>query len=121
MKRQHSPSSVTGKTIVIDGIEYRRLERTFDPEALFVFNKTHGSSPHNFMPEDEPIRAHFAGLSTGETFVWAAFSEGNLVGLISGTTGGEYWSQTGTGPGATSFIDEFVVHPGYRGKGIGRQ
>ena len=35
------------------GVECRRLERT-DSAALFAFNKTHGSTPHNFAPNDAP-------------------------------------------------------------------
>ncbi len=105
-----------------NGIEYRLLPRDFDPEALFEFNKLHGSTPHNFIP-DEPVRAHFNKVATGETLVWGAFdqSSGELVGFISGQSNGGYWTNTGPTPSnsSTCFINEFVVNPSYRGKRIG--
>jgi hypothetical protein len=109
----------------LDGIEYRRLAADHDPEALFAFNKEHGSTPLNFIP-DEPVRAHFGRLATGETTVWGAFAGEELAGFISGEVGGGYWRQTGPGQeatsdndGATCFINEFVVNPKFRGKRIG--
>lgn len=38
-----------------NGITYRVLERDFDPDVLFDFNKEHGTSPLNFIP-DEPVK-----------------------------------------------------------------
>ena len=38
-----------------NGITYRVLERDFNPDALFKFNKKHGTSPLNFIPE-EPVK-----------------------------------------------------------------
>ena len=76
------------------------------------------SQPLNFIPE-EPVRAHLAKLATGETVVWGAFQQDELVGFITGEVGGGYWLQTGAGEGATCFINEFVVKPGFRGKRIG--
>jgi ribosomal protein S18 acetylase RimI-like enzyme len=108
-----------------DGIEYRRLDPDYDPEALFAFNKEHGSTPLNFIP-DEPVREHFRRLATGETTVWAAFAGDEMAGFISGELGGGYWLQTGAGQehssdndGSTCFINEFVVNPKFRGKRIG--
>ena len=108
----------TSVSWVRDGIEYRALERSFDPETLFAFNKEHGSSPLNFIP-DEPVRKHFSKLATGETVVWGAFQDTELVGMITGELGGGYWLQTGAGEEATCFINEFVVNPTFRGRRIG--
>lgn len=113
------------------GIEYRQLGHEFDPELLFEFNKTHGSTPLNFIP-DGPVRKHFEGLSDGSTVVWAAFDSSveskrdGLVGFITAGRGGGYWLQT-AGDGDESngnkdntwFINEFVVQPNHRGKRIG--
>mmetsp|Transcript_7002 Transcript_7002/g.14571 ORF Transcript_7002/g.14571 Transcript_7002/m.14571 type:complete len:706 (+) Transcript_7002:178-2295(+) len=112
-------ASDLGPTWVRNGITYRRLESTYDPQVLFDFNKTHGTSPHNFIP-DEPVKAHLAKLATGETTVWGAFAEGGeLVGFITGEVGGGYWLETGDGEDSTCFINEFVVSPEHRGKRIG--
>jgi ribosomal protein S18 acetylase RimI-like enzyme len=107
-----------GKSWTVKGITYRLIERSYDPEALFQFNKTHGSTPHNFIP-DGPVREHLGKIATGETMVRGAFSGGELVGFISGECGGGYWSETGAGDNVC-FIHEFVVNPGYRGKSIGK-
>ena len=108
-----------GPTWVRNGITYRRLESTYDPQVLFDFNKTHGTTPHNFIP-DEPVKAHFAKLATGETTVWAAFAEDDeLVGFITGEVGGGYWLETSDTSNSTCFINEFVVSPTHRGKRIG--
>jgi 1,6-anhydro-N-acetylmuramate kinase len=107
-----------GGSRVINGVEYRRLEPSFDSEELFAFNKEHGSTPLNFIP-DEAVRAHLARIATGETIVWAAFCEGELAGFISGEKGGGYWTQTGAGEDPCCFINEFVVAPKWRGKRIG--
>jgi GNAT superfamily N-acetyltransferase len=107
-----------GGTRVITGVEYRRLEPSFDSEALFAFNKEHGSTPLNFIPDDA-VRAHLSRIATGETIVWAAFCEGELAGFISGEKGGGYWMQTGAGEEPCCFINEFVVAPKWRGKRIG--
>jgi anhydro-N-acetylmuramic acid kinase len=105
---------------VRNGIEYKQLDRDFDPAVLFDFNKKHGTSPLNFIP-DEPVKAHFAKVKTGETTVWGAFdvATGSMAGFITGEVGGGYWLQTGTGEKSTCFINEFVVSPEYRGKRIG--
>lgn len=103
----------------IKGIEYREIEWTYDSEKLFQFNKKHGSTPHNFIP-DGPVREHFSKISTGLTTVWGAFHNGELVGLISAEDGGGYWLATGPGENAVSFIHEFVVNPELRGKSIGK-
>jgi len=103
----------------VKGIEYRQIESTYDPEKLFQFNKTYGSTPHNFIP-DGPVREHFGRIKTGETTVWGAFHDTEMVGLISGEDGGGYWLQTGAGKDATCFINEFVVNPEMRGKSIGK-
>jgi len=100
-------------------IEYRQVESTYDPETLFQFNKTYGSTPHNFIPEG-PVREHLGKIATGETVVWGAFANGEMVGFISGEVGGGYWLQTGAGQDATCFINEFVVNPTHRGKSIGK-
>ena len=60
-----------------NGILYRMVERGYDPEALFAFNKEHGTSPLNFIP-DEPVRAHFGRLKSGETTVWGAFDDSHM-------------------------------------------
>jgi len=112
-------SSSTSASWSIKGIDYRRIESTHCPETLFQFNKTYGSTPHNFIP-DGPVREHFGKIATGETTVWGAFSGSEMVGLISGEDGGGYWLQTGAGKDATCFINEFVVNPDMRGKSIGK-
>ena len=69
----------------MEGVECRRLEPTYDSAALFAFNKTHGSTPHNFAPNDAPRIAHLNRLATGEAWVWGAFRGGDeLVGFMSG-------------------------------------
>lgn len=113
-----STSTSASASLVKDGIEYRQLEPTFDADALFDFNVTHGSTPHNFIPE-EPVRAHLSRLATGETAVWGAFEAGRLVGMLTAEIGGGYWLQTGAGPEATCFVNEFVVDSAYRGRRIG--
>ena len=120
-----SSSSSGSPTWSLDGIEYRRLEPGHDPEALFQFNKEHGSTPLNFIP-DGPVREHFGRLATGETTVWAAFSGDEMAGFITGELGGGYWLQTEPGQdasldndGTTCFINEFVVNPKFRRKRIG--
>lgn len=111
---------IEGKTWA--GIEYRQLARTFDPDILFRFNKKHGSTPLNFIP-DGSVRKHLAKISTGEAIVFGAFlcDNGQLVGFISSEVGRGYWLQTGPGKAATSFIHEFVVDSSFRGKAIGKQ
>ena len=52
-------------TVTRSGVDYRRLETTFDPEVLFQFNQEHGSTPHNFIPEG-PVREHLGKVATGE-------------------------------------------------------
>jgi len=98
----------------------KRLPATFPVDTLFEFNKTHGSTPHNFIP-DGPVREHLSKIETGETIVWGAFLQEELVGFISAGMGSEYWMQIqGThAPGKASFIHEFVVHPEKRGLAIG--
>lgn len=98
----------------------KRLPPSFCVDTLFEFNKTHGSTPHNFIP-DEPVREHLGKLPTGETVVWGAFLQDELVGFISAGVGSEYWHQiNGTGAeGKGAFIHEFVVHPDVRGHRIG--
>ena len=105
-------------TVTRSGVDYRRLETTFDPEVLFQFNQEHGSTPHNFIPEG-PVREHLGKVATGETLVWGAFCEGELAGFITGEKGGGYWLQTGSGEDPCMFINEFVVAPKWRGKRIG--
>lgn len=108
-----------GPMWVRNGITYHRLESTYDPQILFDFNKAHGTSPYNFIP-DEPVKTHFAKLATGETTVWGAFTEdGDLVGFITGEVGGGYWLETGNGEDSTCFVNEFVVSPEHRGKHVG--
>lgn len=119
IKAARSCSSATSSSWNVKGIEYRQVERTYDPEKLFQFNKTLGSTPHNFIP-DGPVREHFGKIATGETTVWGAFHNNEMVGLISGEDGGGYWLQTGAGKDATCFINEFVVNPEMRGKSIGK-
>ena len=57
------------KPLVVEGVEiakywtdkgvyFASLPRTFSAETLFKFNKTHGSSPLNYIP-DGPVREHF--------------------------------------------------------------
>lgn len=121
MKMQSASFSTTPAptTWNVKGIEYRQLESTFDPEVLFEFNKTHGSTPLNFIP-DGPVREHLNKIKTGETTVWGAFDGDKLAGFITGEVGGGYWIETGPGRDATCFINEFVVDPSCRGKGIGK-
>jgi GNAT superfamily N-acetyltransferase len=111
------------RTWSVKGIEYRRLEQDYPWEELFEFNKLHGSTPHNFIP-DAPVRAHLSQLATGATTVWGAFDGAGpkpaLVGFLSAASSGGYWLETGPGEKATSFVNEFVVDASQRGKGIGR-
>jgi anhydro-N-acetylmuramic acid kinase len=115
--RQASSSSAA--SFVDRGITYRQIEKSFDSDVLYQFNKEHGSTPHNFIP-DGPVREHLSKVATGETVVWGAFSESEeLVGFITGEKGGGYWLQTAHGEDSTCFINEFVVDPKRRGLGIG--
>ena len=94
----------------------------FDSEVLFQFNKTHGSTPHNFIP-DGPVREHLRKLATGKTVVWGAFAGEELAGFITCEVGGGYWLQGKGSDGnnsGSSFINEFVVSPNWRGKQIGQ-
>ena len=50
------------------------VARSYDWQALFDFNKTHGSTPLNFIP-DEPVKAHLQKIATGQTVVWGAFDQ----------------------------------------------
>jgi anhydro-N-acetylmuramic acid kinase len=109
----------TAKSWNIKGIEYRQLEKDFSSDELFDFNKKHGSTPHNFIP-DGPVRDHLAKIATGETTVWGAFDGKQLVGFLSAASNGGYWLNTGAGENATSFVNEFVVDASQRGKGIGK-
>jgi threonine synthase len=121
------------------GIDYRRVQPgEMDPEALFQFNKTHGTSPLNFIP-DGPVREHFNGIVTGDTIVWGSYAEGKLVGLITAARSNGYWLQTereadyggkdllvaaqqseANIKNLPWFINEFAVDPSQRGKGIGK-
>jgi hypothetical protein len=106
-------------TRTVAGVEYRLIDAaTADVDELFEFNKTYGSSPFNFIP-DAPVLEHLSKVTTGDTLVWGAFWEGDLVGMITGERGGGYWAQTGPGAERACFIHEFVVKPGMRGKRIG--
>ena len=105
-------------TRTVLGIEYRALDRDHDVDQLFEFNKTYGSTPLNFIP-DEPVKEHLAKVATGETVVWGAFQDGEMVGMITGERGGGYWEETGAGKENCFFIHEFVVKPDCRGKRIG--
>lgn len=110
-------------TTVLDGIEYRRLDASYNPSTLYDFNVKHGSTPHNFIPEG-PVREHLSKLKTGETVVWGAFDtvgDQQLVGMLTAEIGGGYWLQTGDGSEATCFVNEFVVAPSHRGRRIGVQ
>lgn len=111
-------SSTTGSTWH-KGIEYKKLERTFDWNTLFAFNKEFGATPLNFIP-DEPVMKHLSNIATGETVVWGAFDGDELVGFISGESNSGYWLETGALQHETCFINEFVVNPNQRGKGIGK-
>ena len=102
----------------LQGVDYKLLDRDFSPDELFDFNKTYGSSPLNFIP-DAPVREHLGKIATGETLVWGAFLDGDMVGMITGERGGGYWAETGPGSDRTCFIHEFVVKPEVRGKRIG--
>jgi hypothetical protein len=103
----------------VKGIEYRQLEKNYPFEELFEFNKLHGSTPHNFIP-DGPVHAHLSQLATGATTVWGAFDGKTLVGFLSAASSGGYWLETGPGEKATSFVNEFVVDASQRGKAIGK-
>ena len=119
MPKRPRTDDAKGPSFVKNGIHYRQLERSYDPAALYDFNVTHGSTPHNFIPE-APVRAHLSKLTTGETVAWGAFDgDGELVGMLTAEVGGGYWLQTGPGASATCFVNEFVVVPSHRGKGIG--
>jgi threonine synthase len=111
-------STITPPQWTRNGIHYRILEPTFDANILFKFNKTHGSSPLNFIP-DEPVIAHFGKLKSGKTKVWGAFDTNKLVGILSAEIGGDYWLQTGDRRESVCFVNEFVVRPDYRGRRIG--
>ena len=58
----------------VKGLKYKRIDPNFDSNILFQFNKTYGSTPLNFIP-DEPVKEHLAKIKTGETIVWGAFDE----------------------------------------------
>jgi len=86
LSRHLQQSACAGKWSV-KGIDYRLLERSFDPEVLFKFNKEFGelrsfgnpctlrlirffsgSTPHNFIP-DGPVKEHLGKVKSGETLV----------------------------------------------------
>lgn len=56
----------------VGGITYGALTSQYSADQLFDFNKTHGTTYLNYIP-DGPVRAHFGGVNTGKTIVWAAF------------------------------------------------
>jgi len=120
-RRSFSSSASDGYVWSAKGIDYKQLPKSYDWQALFDFNKTHGSTPLNFIP-DEPVKAHLQKIATGQTVVWGAFDQGELCGFITGEYGGGYWLQTGPGYAdqTVCFINEFVVDPSKRGKGIGK-
>lgn len=100
-----------------NGVVYRRLPSDFSSEELFQFNKTHGTSPLNFIP-DGPVKEHFNGITSGNTLVWAAFMDDNLVGLISAGIDSGYWKLPGASKDV-AFIHEFAVSAAARGKNVG--
>lgn len=110
--------STTSTIRTIQRIVYKLLDQTHCPEKLFRFNKEYGTSKLNFIP-DIPVRKHFNKVATGETLVWGAFLDGDMVGMISGEYGSDYWTQTKSGSDRTFFIHEFVVMPELRGRRIG--
>ena len=48
---------------VRSGITYKQLPRDFNPNTLFEFNKKHGSTPLNYIPEG-PVKEHFGKVIT---------------------------------------------------------
>ena len=58
--------AAAGSLRTLNGITYRVLDSTFDPEVLFAFNKQHGSSPLNFIP-DEPVKVMITRTHTNFT------------------------------------------------------
>jgi len=115
------------------GVLYRALDKSASVEELFTFNKTHGSSPLNHIP-DAPVRAHLGRIADGRTHVWAAFEEARpatLLGFISSELGSPYFRLSALVADAkavvsdadidahTAFIHEFVVAPAARGRGVG--
>lgn len=108
----------------VAGVTYGALTSDHKGETLFAFNKTHGTSPLNYIP-DGPVMAHFKGINTGKTIVWGAYMEQGgkpeMVGLISGDESAGYWLETKKEEvGTPFFINEFAVNPAARGKGIGK-
>ena len=115
----------SSKTITHPPTNYdvRRVPPSYSLDVLFTFNKTHGTTPHNHIP-DGPVREHLKKIATGKAFAWGAFSQSNssLMGFVTLEPGGEYWSEVGTSRqrhDATGFIHEFVVDPAHRGRGCG--
>merc|ERR1719265_1784932 len=82
-----APAAVLASSREAKGVTYRLLERGVDAEALFAFNKTHGSTPYNFIP-DGPVREHLGKLASGVALAWGAFDEaGSLAGFITAERG----------------------------------
>ena len=117
--KQRDATSGIATAWLRQGIRFRRVENTYDPKALFAFNKEHGTTKYNFIP-DGPVQDHFSRLATGKTLVWGAFTEASeLVGLISSEVGGGYWLSEIASKDASWFISEFVVSKQFQGRGIG--
>jgi len=86
----------------------------FDIDLLFQFNKTHGSSHLNLIPDDG-VQEHLSKLTSGEGIVWGAFHDSELVGFITAERGGNYWLQSAKTKDSGCFVHEFVVLPDFRG------
>eukprot|EP01084_Bolivina_argentea_P155326 270681_1 len=101
---------------------FRLVPRDTDAELLFLFNKTHGSTPFNFIP-DEPVKKHLAKIKTGETSVWGAFVSDELIGFVSMESNSPYYlqqSRKDSPQKCAAFIHEFVVDPKFRGHRVGQ-
>eukprot|EP01083_Nonionella_stella_P262375 892233_1 len=99
--------------------DFLLMPKDTDAGLLFIFNKTHGSTPFNFIP-DEPVKKHLAKIKTGETSVWGAFVSDELIGFVSMEPNSPYYLQQSPKQKCAAFIHEFVVDPKFRGHRVGQ-
>ncbi len=100
---------------------YKKLSRNIEPELLSDFLFEYGWNEWQYGSIGS-IQQHFSKIISGETVVWAALKNQELVAFTS-TCVGPFWSKYQTNgqkhSTATAEIVEFAVHPNYRQQGIG--
>lgn len=84
----------------------------------FLFE--HGPNQWNHLPEDE-VRAHVAGIVTGDTMAILAESDGIVVGVTTYEIGSFYpqYQPQGRKDSEHGYLSEVVTHSKYAGRGVG--